>query len=233
MVGLERLPFEIILEILQYVPFSTFRVLHSVFPSSILDEALVFKLRVDKSDPILKLISTNQEELCTEGNEKSIGMYYSHFDAERRLIWMLPNTCSFRHYFKIKTAYVSHGKLILCSLAKNKTKQQKALISLWDIRKALPHLRSEPSTSGPSQHFSGSSNFQELTINVPGCILDSCLVPVPETVTTGLETNSYGTHRSRIPLRNTRSSLAYPDPTCGVFLVERLGVSIPSILELF
>lgn len=251
--AIERLPLEVILQIFQHLPISSFHALYSIFPQELMDEALVFKLRNNKSKPLLNLISTNLHELSADTssglnkrNESSLCLYYASFDASNRFIWTLPNFYSFQHYFKVKDAYVSHGKLVLRRPGEHKL--QKPLVSLWDIRKGFPPLRAG-SFSGASEYAAG--RLQEYTVYQPGCVLDSCLIPATKFAANEVivlhsdkmpDSNTKNTiqrpnlplnYVRKIPLNNSAWTSTYPDPTCGYFLVERLAISIPTFLELF
>ncbi|CEJ00346.1 hypothetical protein RMCBS344292_14404 [Rhizopus microsporus] len=57
----------------------------------------------------------------------------------RMFIWTVPDFCSFQHYFRVKDAYVSHGKLVIRHPSDSGS--QKPLLSLWDIRKSFPPVR--------------------------------------------------------------------------------------------
>jgi hypothetical protein len=176
---MDRLPFEVLLQIFDYIPLASFKTLYTIFPRLLLDEALIYKLRKSKTDPIISLISTNLHELATTGtvnrrNESSLSLYFNSYDPSHRFIWALPDFSCSQHYFKVKDAYVSHGKLVLRRPHDITLSSQKPLVSLWDIRKSFPPTRSG-SFSGASEYSSIKS--QELTIYQPGCILDSCLIP--------------------------------------------------------
>lgn len=176
---MDRLPFEVLLKIFDYIPLASFETLYTIFPRLLLDEALIYKLRKSKTDPIISLISTNLHELATAGtvnrrNESSLSLYFNSYDPSHRFIWTLPDFSCSQHYFKVKDAYVSHGKLVLRRPHDNTLSSQKPLVSLWDIRKSFPPTRAG-SFSGASEYSSIKS--QELTIHQPGCILDSCLIP--------------------------------------------------------
>ncbi|ORE10623.1 hypothetical protein BCV72DRAFT_16204 [Rhizopus microsporus var. microsporus] len=246
---IDELPFEIILQIFQHVPLSTFNALYSVFPQALVDEALVFKLRNNKSKPLLNLVSTNLHELSTDvqsdlnkRNESSLFLYFASFDPYNRFIWTVPDFCSFQHYFRVKDAYVSHGKLVIRHPSDSGL--QKPLLSLWDIRKSFPPVRAG-SFSGASEY--STKKVQQLTIHQLGCILDTCLIPTSNVAPDGIimlhnvkSEDKDAIKRPALPnyVRKISPSTIsswlpiYPDPTCGYFLVERLAISISTFLEL-
>lgn len=255
---MESLPFEVLLQVFEYLPISNFSKLYQLFPQAIVDEALVYKLRHTKSKPIIDLISTNLHELSAnkvnKRNESSVSLYFASYDASHRFIWTLPDFNHAQHYFKVKDAYVSHGKLVLRQPHDNNT-IQKPIVSLWDIRKSFPPTRAG-SFSGASEYSRIKS--QELTIQKPGCILDSCLIPCSATTTVANNSNikvvsngsikedkrsdkrEEGPKRPSLPMNYQReipsgnNGWNISDPTtCGYFLVERLAISIPTFLELF
>ncbi|GAN03383.1 hypothetical protein MAM1_0039c02836 [Mucor ambiguus] len=175
---MDRLPFEVLLQIFGYLPLASFETLYAVFPRVLLDEALIYKLRRNKRTPMVNLISTNLHELSTSTansrNESSLSLYFDSYDPTHRFIWTLPDFSRSQHYFKVKDAYVSHGKLVLRRPHDTTLSSQRSLVSLWDIRKSFPPTRAG-SFSGASEYSRIKS--QELTIHQPGCILDSCLIP--------------------------------------------------------
>ncbi|CEP14757.1 hypothetical protein [Parasitella parasitica] len=175
---MNRLPFEVLLQVFEYIPFAEFGLLYDVFAQTLVDEAVVYKLGKNRTLPIVSLISTNLHELATDKvnrrNESSLSMYYASYDPSHRYIWTLPDFSCSQHYFKVKDAYVSHGKLVLRRPHDNTLFSQKSLVSLWDIRKRFPPTRAG-SFSGASEYSRIKS--QELTLHQPGCVLDSCLVP--------------------------------------------------------
>ncbi|KAG1443052.1 hypothetical protein G6F56_010816 [Rhizopus delemar] len=136
-----------------------------------MDEALVFKLKLHKSKPVLNLVSTNFHELSTVTNGNELSMYYVSFDTKNRFIWTSPSPR--QYYFKVKDAYVLHGKLVLCRPGKS---TQKTLVSLWDIRKGI-----SPTNEG----------CQKMTIKQPGCILKSRLLPYFSINNNHLEVSAY------------------------------------------
>lgn len=237
---MDRLPFEVLLQVLEYLPVSTFPSLYAVFPQGTVDEALVYKLRNNPRQSVVQLISTNLHELSTKvlnkRNESSLSLYFASFDSSHRYIWTLPDFNQSQHYFRVKDAYVSHGKLVLRQPHDEGNMLQKSLGSLWDIRKSFPPTRAG-SFSGASEYSRIKS--QELIIHQSGCILDSCLIPASLTgvVNTvekkkGLKRPKLpGTYQRRAPLASRPST--YPDSVCGYFLVERLAISIPTFLELY
>ncbi|CAO3611822.1 unnamed protein product [Mucor fragilis] len=175
---MDRLPFEVLLQIFGYLPLTSFQTLYAVFPWVLLDEALIYKLRRSKAEPMVNLVSTNLHELSTNTansrNESSLSLYFDSYDPTYRFIWTLPDFGRSQHYFKVKDAYVSHGKLVLRRPHDTTLSSQKSLVSLWDIRKSFPPTRAG-SFSGASEYSRIKS--QELTIHQSGCILDSCLIP--------------------------------------------------------
>lgn len=255
---MESLPFEVLLQVFEYLPFSNFRTLYQVFPQIVVDEALVYKLRRNKSKPMLDLISTNVHELsayrANKRNESSLSLYFASYDPSHRLVWSLPDFSHAQHYFRVKDAYVSHGKLVLRQPHDMNSTLQKVLASLWDIRKSFPPTRAG-SFSGASEYSRIKS--QESTIHQAGCILDSCLIPCSAAAAAvsgaangssnslivlkddkkcddkGPKRPSLPLHYQRGPPTHTWSASTYPDLTCGYYLVERLAISIPTFLELF
>lgn len=241
---MDRLPFEVLLQVLEYLPLSSFQSLYYVFPQGIIDEALVYKLRNRKDQAMIDLISTNLHELSTpisnKRNESSLSLYFNSFDSSHRYIWTLPDFNKQSHYFRVKDAYVSHGKLLLRpheDIMKEKNFRQKSLGSLWDIRKSFPPTRAG-SFSGASEYSNIKS--QELIIYKSGCILDSCLIPSSLTGVIPLDKKKGSNNRPNLPSTYQRKapsvwtpSSTYPDLTCGYFLVERLAISIPTFLELY
>ncbi|KAI8645604.1 hypothetical protein BD408DRAFT_411721 [Parasitella parasitica] len=175
---MDKLPFEVLLQVFEYIPLAEFGSLYGVFGQLFLDEAVVYKLGKNRTQPIVSLISTNLHELATDTvsrrNESYLSMYYTSYDPSHRYIWTLPDFSCSQHYFKVKDAYVSHGKLVLRRPHDNTLSSQKALASLWDIRKRFPPTRAG-SFSGASEYSRIKS--QELTLHQPGCVLDSCLIP--------------------------------------------------------
>ncbi|KAL7314736.1 hypothetical protein PS15m_006267 [Mucor circinelloides] len=175
---MDRLPFEVLLQIFGYLPLTSFEALYAIFPQTLLDEALIYKLRKNKTEPMVNLISTNLHELSTNTansrNESSLSLYFISYDPSHRFIWTLPDFSRSQHFFKVKDAYVSHGKLVLRRPHDTTLSSQKSLVSLWDIRKSFPPTRAG-SFSGASEYSRIKS--QELTIHQSGCVLDSCLIP--------------------------------------------------------
>ncbi|CAO3636266.1 unnamed protein product [Mucor hiemalis] len=247
---MESLPFEVLLQVFEYLPVSNFKTLYHLFPQIVVDEALVYKLRNNKSNPMLNLISTNLHELAAykanNRNESSLSLYFASYDPSHRFIWSLPDFSHADHYFRVKDAYVSHGKLVLRQPHDKNNTLQKVLASLWDIRKSFPPTRAG-SFSGASEYSRIKS--QESTIHQTGCILDSCLIPSSASgaanssnsvVVLEDKRSDKSPKRPNLPLNyqrgaptHTWSASTYPDPTCGYFLVERLAISIPTFLELF
>ncbi|KAL9544181.1 hypothetical protein MBANPS3_007759 [Mucor bainieri] len=254
---MDRLPFEVLLQIFGYLPLTSFETLYAVFPRMLLDEALIYKLRRNKAETMVNLISTNLHELSTNTansrNESSLSLYFDSYDPTHRFIWTLPDFGRSQHYFKVKDAYVSHGKLVLRRPHDATVSSQKSLVSLWDIRKSFPPTRAG-SFSGASEYSRIKS--QELTIHQSGCILDSCLIPsgtssnvkkVSLVDNTGEDKRpalpptymrqvpEVGKHGSGSNARSAASFLmpTYPDPTCGYFLVERFAIDIPTFLRLY
>lgn len=184
---MDTLPFEVLLQIFEYLPFSSYQPLYSIFPQALIDEAIVYKLR-NKKNAVVDLISTNLHELSAnilnQRNESSLSLFFTSFDSSHRFIWTLPDFNHSHHYFRVKDAYVSHGKLVLRKPhdvmipnfnQQQQYQQQKFLSSLWEIRKSFPPTRAG-SFSGASE-YSRIIKSQELTIHQSGCILDSCLIP--------------------------------------------------------
>ncbi|ORZ01542.1 hypothetical protein BCR43DRAFT_487094 [Syncephalastrum racemosum] len=187
------LPLEVLLHILSLVPLSSFSALYEVFSSSVVDQALCDKLRrrvhpqkqcqeYDHHDHLLDLTSTNCHELLAPfghrfGNSSALGLHFVALDLSARMIWFFPCFASCQSYFRVKDAYVSHGKLVLTPVntpGSQGGKKEMTLTSLWDIRKQLP-----PARAGT---FSGASEWREqtphkqMTINPQGCIIDACLL---------------------------------------------------------
>ncbi|KAI8985440.1 hypothetical protein BDB01DRAFT_896535 [Pilobolus umbonatus] len=253
-VGNRQLPLEVILQILNYLPYTSYSSLYTILPQGLVDEAILFKLRSSRKQPLMQLVSTNRHELSSlvinKKNESSMNLYFTAYDISHRLIWTIPDFGSSHHFFRVKDAYVSHGKLVLRPSHDTHPPNDKPLVSLWDIRETLPPTRAG-SFSGASE-FSYSTKFQELTIHQGGCIVDSCLLPV---ITRGdITMDTDGQHKLNKDDKVPRPSLpsvysrkmpiistsyhsnwipTYNDSTCGYFLVERLGISIPAFLELF
>ncbi|KAI8891046.1 hypothetical protein K501DRAFT_281586 [Backusella circina FSU 941] len=189
---MDRLPFEISLQIFEYLPFSSFQTIYKVFPEELIDEALKYKLRNSKNKPLLSLVSTNLHELSapiqrkSKKNESALDLFYTSFASSDRLIWTTPDFTTSQHYFKVKDTYVSHGKLVVrphgnitCESLYCHDKsflRSLTLVSLWDIRKSLPPTRAG-SFSGASEFSYHRANLHEITIAQSGCILDSCLMP--------------------------------------------------------
>ncbi|KAI8375252.1 hypothetical protein EDC96DRAFT_496558 [Choanephora cucurbitarum] len=255
---MDRLPLEVLLEIFSYLSLSSFEALYQVFDRAIVNEALVHKLRCSKTKPLLNLVSTNLHELAAmtanKRNESYLSLYFACFDPIHQLVWTLPDFSGASHYFRVKDAYVSHGKLVI-QPHDPQYDQQKVLVSLWDIRKSFP-----PTRAGT---FSGASEYahiqsQEWTLHQSGCILDSCLIPQhnaihTETIQCNIKSMDISTKETSVkrpalpshylrqtPKNQTKHSLnspyyvpVYPDPTCGYFMVERLALTIPTLLELF
>jgi hypothetical protein len=245
---MDRLPLEVIFQILECLPLSNYNTLYSVFPQSLIDEALIYKLRNNKQQPVIDLVSTNLHELATnsnERNESSLPLFYASYDHQNRFIWTLPNFTQQDYFFRVKDAYVSHGKLVI--RRPHVAKKSLLVSSLWDIRKNFPPTRAG-SFSGASEYTSGTK-LQELTMYQSGCILDSCLIfgnhhhteVKQQKPSDGVLKRPClpSTYSRQIP--NTKNTIksssffipTYPDPTCGYFLVERLAISIPNFLELF
>ena len=120
---LDRVPLEIVLNIISLVPLTTFTTLYQVLPGNIVDEALRIHLSFSLKYryPFLKLVSTNLCELFAPrpdaspwlNNESWIPLYYSKLDIPNRIIFLVPSFTSQQHYFRVEDAYVSHGKLLL------------------------------------------------------------------------------------------------------------------------
>jgi hypothetical protein len=252
---MDRLPLEVIFQILEYLPLSNYNTLYSIFPQSLIDEALIYKLRNNKRQPVMDLISTNLHELsanaANQRNESSLPLFYASFDHQNRFIWTLPNFTQQDYFFRVKDAYVSHGKLVIRRPHDDDINKKSLLVSsLWDIRKSFPPTRAG-SFSGASEYIS-STKMQELTMYQSGCILDSCLIFGHNHHNTEMKQAKHSddvlkrpclpsTYQRQIPSTKNTSLKScssffiptYPDPTCGYFLVERLAISIPNFLELF
>jgi hypothetical protein len=203
-------------------------------------------------------VSTNLHELSSNDinkkNESFISLYYTSFDPVNRTIWSWPDFSSYQHYFRVKDAYVSHGKLVIRN--PTDTTVSIPLTSLWDIRKVFPPSRAG-SFSGASEYTNMTS--QELTIYQSSCILDTCLMPTSTStvyndgirivksdlkdIKDTLKRPSLPSHYLReIPKAATTTSTntfslflapTFSDLTCGYFLVERLATSISTILDLY
>ncbi|KAI8380233.1 hypothetical protein BD560DRAFT_387519 [Blakeslea trispora] len=246
---MHRLPLEVILEIFSYLPISQYKALYQLFDQAIVNEALVHKLRHSKTKPLLNLVSTNLHELAAmtsnKRNESFLPFYFTCFDPVHQLVWTLPDFSGANHYFRVKDAYVSHGKLVI-QPHDPQYDQQKVLVSLWDIRKSFPPTRAG-SFSGASEY--AHSQSQEWTLHQSGCILDSCLIPyTTETLRAKIiSAKEISVNRPALPSHYLRQIPTnhkhnfnspfyvpiYPDPTCGYFMVERLALTIPALLELF
>ncbi|KAI8393615.1 uncharacterized protein BYT42DRAFT_551672 [Radiomyces spectabilis] len=247
---MDRLPLEVVLQILVKISLSSFTQLYTVFPAKLVDEALRIKLR-QHPEPLLHLVSTNLHELLAvkhtwtgKKNESIMPLHYKTLDTKYRLIWLLPDFESAQHCFKVKDTYVSHGKLVL------RGTHDRSLVSLGDIRKCFPPVRGG-TFSGASDYPLKRSQIQEMTIQQHGCLLDASLVhivpriPEPSCVPLVNTDDKLFPPRPLLPsfykrqrplISHTDRSLwqpTYPDPTCGYFLVERLGISIEGFLELF
>lgn len=273
------LPLEVVLHILSFVPLSSFSTLYEVFSSSVVDQALCDKLRrrvhpqkhcraYDHQDHLLDLISTNCHELLAPfgdrfGNASGLGLHFAALDLSARMIWFFPCFASCQYYFRVKDAYVSHGKLVLAprkGTVEGDGGREVTLASLWDIRKQLP-----PARAGT---FSGASEWREqtahkqMTIHPKGCIVDACLLgshtntqnATPNNTSNTIDNNSsiqQQQHqktlvcppRPTLPASYTRQLPAFPDqpawgpasfdPISGYFLVERVALSISHFLDLF
>lgn len=254
---MDRLPLEVVFQILEYLPLSSYNTLYSIFPQSLIDEALVYKLRNNKQQPVIDLVSTNLHELSSnvanQRNESSLPMFYVSYDHQNRFIWTLPNFTQQDYFFRVKDAYVSHGKLMIRRPHDDdddSNKKSHLVSSLWDIRKSFPPTRAG-SFSGASE-YSSSTKLQELTMYQSGCILDSCLLfgsnhHAMAEIKQEKPNDEYMLKRPCLPatylrqIPNTKSAIkpssffipTYPDATCGYFLVERLAISIPNFLKLF
>ncbi|KAF7727975.1 hypothetical protein EC973_006863 [Apophysomyces ossiformis] len=248
---MERLPAEIIIHILHLVPACWFSSLYQVFPTAIVDEALRQQLR--SASAVLQLVSTNMHELMgpqepSNGrkNESSLPLYFATLDSAYRLIWLLPNFSQSQHYFQVKDAYVSHGKLVLRPGDTRHSQRQHVLTSLYTIRKCLPPLRAG-SFSGQSE-FSHSATKQDMTIHSAGLLVDACLLSTQQDNTECVDNKRFpprpmlpSYYSRKIPSPSSSSSFSgpyspeqpiYPDTTCGYFLVERVGISISVMLDL-
>ncbi|KAI7898427.1 uncharacterized protein BX663DRAFT_525254 [Cokeromyces recurvatus] len=263
---MDKLPLEILFHIFGYLPFSSYCLLYTLFPQSIIDAALVQKMLHDQ-EAIVHLVSTNPHELSSSmqhyQNESYLSLYFASYDPAHRYIWLWPRSFyDHSHYFKVKNAYVLHGKLVIKGLT---TRTLLPLVSLWDIRKRF--------------HTMSVSQIELLTIQQQDCILDACLIKsnskrtIMDTTTTttteaiiknddtidmmSFERPLLPAHYKRqIPMMTTTTTTAplpsllppnhlktkqiastivpvYPDPTCGFFLIERLGISIPTFLDLY
>lgn len=242
--SMDRLPLEVFLNILSFLPISSYTELYTVFPMATIDEALRLKLKHTAAQPQLHLVSTNLHELLAPGrrtskNESSLPLFFAAFDKDLRQVWFFPKFAVQHHYFKVKDAYVSHGKLILRS---PDTARDLALLSLWDIRKRLPPTRAG-TFSGASEIAQHETQIQDLTIEDTGCVLDACLLCPGDSEVCKQPIDAKAT-RPPLPQCYTRKAPSpgitddylwepiYPDPTCGYFLVERVGLSISKFLEL-
>ena len=234
---MDRLPYEVLLQIFEHISFTDYKTLYYLFPQRLVDEALVYKIRHQKSVPLLDLVSTNLHELSTlrtnQRNESFLSLFFASYDPLYRFIWTLPDFSHAQHFFKVKDAYVSHGKLVL---RQPHGVTQQPLMPLWDIRKSFPPTRAG-SFSGASEYTKITS--QELTVHQSGCIMDSCLIPASshDVIVLKSEKKDQEPKRPSLPTHYQRKTPSMPfyysDPTCGYFLVERLAISIPTLLELF
>ncbi|GAB5589879.1 hypothetical protein Unana1_04779 [Umbelopsis nana] len=244
------LPAEVTLHILTYVPLSSYQPLYHVFSQELVDEALKYKVRQQLQS--IELVSTNLHELmaaCTPSsskirNESGLPLEFLAFDSFYRVLWFTPDFNSPNHYFKVKDGYVSHGKLIVRA---NKDSSSKVIMSLWDIRKKLPPKRSG-TLSGASQ-----VDFREYTEEVSIRDEDFILEGYIATGKSDGQLKKRSTHRTvaglispSLPTSYSRTippiaQLAvgspwerhFPNPTCGVFLVERMALTVPTFLDLF
>ncbi|KAI9470108.1 MAG: hypothetical protein EXX96DRAFT_588823 [Benjaminiella poitrasii] len=232
---MDKLPLEILFHIFEYLPLSTYKVLYTLLPQATLDASLIQRLRHDP-EAILYLVSTNLHELSSTQryqNESHLPLYFASFDSVQRRIWTWPHFLDTDYYFRVKDAYVSHGKLIL-----KRTTTSYPLISLWDIRKRFQTRKEED---------------ELVTIERQGCVLDGCLLKKTSsnmTTTTTLrrshDESNEDDARPSLPLHyvrkvvktpsNKKSAITipvYPDPTCGFLLVERVAIDLTTFLDLY
>ncbi|KAM3580237.1 hypothetical protein VKS41_007472 [Umbelopsis sp. WA50703] len=242
------LPAEVIVHILAFVPLSSYPSLYQVFSQELLDEALKSKVR--QQPQVLELVSTNLHEVMANEtlsssklrNESSVPLQYIGFDTLNQVLWFTPDSPT--QFFKVKHGFVSHGKLIVRA---NKESLHKVIMSLWDIRKKLPPKRSG-SLSGASQ-VDCSEYTEEVVVRNEELILDGYIStckaagqlrrtslyskmaglippPLPSSYSRKLPSVSQTAARSRWEPQ-------LPNPTCGLFIVERIALSVPAFLELF
>jgi hypothetical protein len=241
------LPAEVALHILTFVPLSSYRTLYQVFSQELVDEALKCKARKQS----IELVSTNLHELtaaynpsCSKlRNESGLSLTFLAYDSLHRVIWFTPDFNSANHYFKVKDGFVSHGKLIVRA---NKESPSKVIMSLWDIRKKLPPKRSG-TLSGASQ-IDYREYTEELSIRDQGFILEGLIA----TCKSDDQLKKRWSHRAAIAgsipppisgLVPSYTQLAvepaspwerhFPNPSCGVFLVEGIAFTVPTFLDLF
>ncbi|KAJ2959720.1 hypothetical protein NQZ79_g4885 [Umbelopsis isabellina] len=242
------LPAEVIVHILAFVPLSSYPSLYQVFPQELLDEALKSKVR--QQPQVIELVSTNLHELVANEtlsssklrNESSVPLQYIGFDTLNQVLWFTPDSPN--QFFKVKHGFVSHGKLIVRA---NKKSLHKVIMSLWDVRKKLPPKRSG-SLSGASQ-VDCSEYTEEVVVWNRDFILDGYIStckaqgqlkrtplysklaglippPLPSSYSRKMPSVTQITARSRWEPQ-------LPNPTCGLFIVEHIALSVPAFLELF
>ncbi|KAI7863470.1 hypothetical protein BDF14DRAFT_1843433 [Spinellus fusiger] len=237
--NMERMPVEIILEIFAHVPLSSFSVLYQLFPCAVVDEAL--KMTLHKSEPLLSLVSTNLHELQApysshsphyKNNESSLALHFASFDTAHTSLCFLPNFQSSCYYFKVKNAYVSHGKLVLRPHS-SLFQREHCIGSLWDICKHVPPLRAG-TFSGATETLQPNT-AHDITLHQSDCCVEACLVgpssphscPPPH-----LRSLLPIEYTRKAPL-NTASWGTLPDRTCGYFLVEKVVLPLSAFLALF
>jgi hypothetical protein len=239
------LPAEVAIHILTFVPLSSYSALYQVFPQELVDEALKYKVR--QQPHLIELVSTNLHELmaaCTPSaskmrNESGLAMEFLAYDTTHRMLWFTPDFSCPNQFFKVKDGYVSHGKLLIRA---DKESPAKVVMSLWDIRKKLPPKRSG-TLSGASQVDCREYN-EELSVRDKDFLLDgyisTCKADGPikraNRSITGLLLPP-PTARAIPPLHQLTVASPwerhFPNPTCGIFLVERVALNVPAFLDLF
>lgn len=241
------LPAEVAIHILTFVPLSSYSALYQVFPQELVDEALKYKVR--QQPHIIELVSTNLHELmaaCTPStskmrNESGLAMEFLAYDSTHRLLWFTPDFSCPNQFFKVKDGYVSHGKLLIRA---DKESPSKVVMSLWDIRKKLPPKRSG-TLSGASQVDCREYN-EELSVRDNDFLLDGYISTCKADGPIKRASRSRIGFLSPPPTAYARAipplhqltvgspwERHFPNPTCGIFLVERVAMTVPAFLDLF
>ncbi|KAI9020841.1 hypothetical protein CLU79DRAFT_754023 [Phycomyces nitens] len=168
-------------------------------------------------------------------SQSSLALYFATFDTTRSLFWFMPNFQSSHYYFKVKNAYVSHGKLVVRPHGWE-TQREHYLGPLGDIGKHVPPPRAG-TFSGATETSMLAKTVQEITLHRGDCLVDACLMvgsnhsaqPLPLPKRAMLSTNY-----ARQPLSSSQSTAIMSDPTtCGYFLVERVALTLPAFLALY
>ncbi|KAH8551905.1 hypothetical protein BGW37DRAFT_425501 [Umbelopsis sp. PMI_123] len=241
------LPAEVAIHILTFVPLSSYTALYQVFPEELVDEALKYKVR--QQPQLLELVSTNLHELmaaCTSSNSKvrnesGLPMEFLAYDTAHRMLWFAPDFSCPNQFFRVKDGYVSHGKLLIRA---DKESPSKVIMSLWDIRKKLPPKRSG-TLSGASQ-VDCREYSEELCVRDDDFMLDGYIstckpdgqIRRSNRSMAGLISPPPTAYGRAIPPLNLLPvgspwERHFPNPTCGVFLVEHIALTVPAFLDLF